>query len=69
MDALISFLNTSFGGVVAAAVFAALGLFTWQRLDWVFKERYQRNQIFLDRQLDLVENVNRDVGKLVALAN
>ena len=68
MDGILPFLNSSFINLLVGSVIAAVGLFTWQRQDWEFKERYQRNQVWLDRQLDLVENVNRDVGKLVALA-
>jgi hypothetical protein len=68
MDSLLTFLNSSFGVVLTTAVLGAVGLFTWQRQDWLFKERYLRTQVMLDRQLDLVERVNRDVGKLVALA-
>lgn len=68
MDSLLSFLNSSFGVVLSASVLAAVGLFTWQRQDWIFKERHHRIQVILDRQLDLTERINRDVGKLVALA-
>lgn len=68
MNSLLTFLNTDFGVVLAGAAFAALGLFTWQKQDWLFKERYQRSQIMLDRQLDIMSNVNRDAGKLIALA-
>ena len=68
MDTLLSFLNSSLGVMLSAAVIAAIGLYTWQRQDWVFKERYQRTQVMLDRQFDLVDKMNKDVGKLVALA-
>lgn len=68
MELLLSFLNSGFGVMVTGTVFAAVGLFTWQRRDWLFKERYLRTHVMLDRQLDLVDRINRDVGKLVALA-
>jgi hypothetical protein len=68
MDTLLAFLNSSFGVMVSAAVMAAVGLYTWQRKDWEFKEQYHRTQVLLDRQLDLVDRINKDVGKLVALA-
>jgi hypothetical protein len=67
METLLAFLNSSFGVMLSAAIIAAIGLYTWQRQDWVFKERYQRTQVMLDRQFDLVEKINKDVGKLVAL--
>ena len=68
MDTLLTFLNSSLGVMLSAAVIAAIGLYTWQRQDWVFKERFQRTQVMLDRQFDLVDKINKDVGKLVALA-
>jgi hypothetical protein len=68
MDTLLAFLNSSFGVMLSAAIIAAIGLYTWQRQDWVFKERYQRNQVMLDRQFDLVDKINNGAGKLVALA-
>lgn len=69
MESLLTFLNSDFGVLLSATVLGAVGLFTWQRRDWVFKERYLRTQVLLDRQLDLVDRINRDVGKLVALAD
>ncbi len=68
MNSLFTFLNTNFGVLLAGSAFAALGLFTWQRQDWLFKERYQRSQVMLDRQLDIMANVNKDAGRLIALA-
>ncbi len=68
MDSLLAFLNSGFGVLLSATLVGAVGLFTWQRRDWVFKERYLRTQVLLDRQLNLVDGINRDVGKLVALA-
>ena len=44
----------------------AIGLFTWQRIDWLSKQEYLRAQVMLDRKIDLVERINADVGALVA---
>ena len=68
MASLLTFLNSSFGILLIGSLVGAIGLFTWQRRDWVFKEQYLRNQVMLDRQLDLVDSINKDVGKLVAFA-
>ncbi len=68
MDSLFTFLNSGFGILLTGSVLGGVGLFTWQRRDWIFKERYLRTQVLLDRQFGLVDSINRDVGKLVALA-
>jgi hypothetical protein len=68
MDTLIAFLNSSFGVMLGAVILGAIGVFTWQKWDWLSKERYHQTQVFLDRQLDLIDKINRDVGKFVALA-
>jgi hypothetical protein len=34
------FLASTAGGIIVATLIGALGLFTWQRRDWVFKEQY-----------------------------
>jgi len=66
---LATFLNSSFGILLAGSLIGAAGLFTWQRQDWLFKERYYRNQVMVDRRLNLVEQVNHDLGRLVAAAD
>ena len=68
MSGLIVFLNSPLGLALVAALLGALGLFTWQRLDWLFKQEYLRDQVILDRQLNLVEKINKDVGRLYATA-
>ena len=67
-NSLIAFLNSPLGLALVAALLGAIGLFTWQRLDWVFKQEYLRDQVILDRQLNLVEKINKDVGRLYATA-
>jgi hypothetical protein len=63
------FLNSSLGVLLIGSLIAAVGLFTWQRQDWLFKENYHRNQVMLDRRLNLLEQINRDTGHLVAAAD
>ncbi len=66
---LSAFLNSSFGVLLVGSLIGAVGLFTWQRQDWVFKEKYYRSQVMVDRRLNLVEQINRDTGRLVAAAD
>jgi hypothetical protein len=68
MDSLFTFLNSSFGVMLGAVILGAIGVFTWQKWDWQSKEQYHQTQVFLDRKLDLIDKINRDVGKFVALA-
>ena len=69
MDKLVKFLNFGLGLVLVGALAGAIGLFTWQRMDWIFKQEYLRSQVVLDRQIDLIENINADVGSLIADAD
>jgi hypothetical protein len=69
MQKLFDFLNSGFGLVLAGAVVGVFGLFTWQRLGWLFKQKYLREQIMLDRKIALIERINADVGALVADAD
>lgn len=65
---IITFLNSRLGLLLIGALLSAIGLFTWQRLDWLFKQKYLRDQVMIDRQLNLVEKINNDVGRLLATA-
>jgi hypothetical protein len=69
MSSLIKFLNSGLGLVLVGALIGAIGLFTWQRTDWLFKQRYLREQVLLDRRVELIEKINADVGALVADAD
>jgi hypothetical protein len=64
-----AFLNSSLGLLLMGSVVGAVGLFTWQRQDWLFKEQYYRHQVMVDRRLNLVEQINHDAGQLVAAAD
>jgi len=64
-----AFLNSSLGVLLVGSLIGAAGLFTWQRQDWLFKEKYYRSQVMVDRRLNLVEQINHDTGRLVAAAN
>lgn len=66
---LMAFLNSAFGRLLVGSLIGIIGLFTWQRQDWLFKEEYYRSQVLLDRRLDLVERTNTDVGYLIADAD
>lgn len=66
---LMAFLNSAFGRLLVGSLIGIVGLFTWQRQDWLFKEEYYRSQVLLDRRLDLIERINTDVGYLVADAD
>jgi hypothetical protein len=68
MGTLITFLNSSLGLLLVGALLGALGLFTWQRQDWLFRQGYLREQVLLDRRLDVIEEINADVGRLLANA-
>jgi|SRR6516162_120778 hypothetical protein len=63
------FLSSASGGIIVAAAIGALGLFTWQRRDWVFKEQYHRNEVLTDRAVELVQKINVDTGMFIAQAN
>ena len=69
MNKLVKFLNSGLGLLVVGSLVGTIGLFTWQRRDWVFKQEYLRAQIMLDRKIDLIERINSDVGYLLADAN
>lgn len=64
--ALVAFANSRFGVLIIGALIGAIGLATWQRQDWLYKQEYLRKQAFIDRQLDLIEKINTDVGKLLS---
>jgi len=66
---MVAFLNSSLGVLLIGSLIGAAGLFTWQRQDWLFKEKYYRSQVIVDRRLNLVEQINRDTGRFVAAAN
>lgn len=63
------FLASTAGGIIVATLIGALGLFTWQRRDWVFKEQYHRNEVLTDRAVELIEKVNVETGTFLAQAN
>jgi len=64
-----AFLNSSLGVLLIGSAIGAAGLFTWQRQDWLFKERYYRSQVMVDRRLNLVEQINGETGRFVAAAD
>ena len=64
-----AFLNSSLGLLLMGSLIGAAGLFTWQRQDWLFKERYHRSEAMLDRRLNLLEQINRETGQFVAAAD
>jgi hypothetical protein len=66
---LIAFLNSSLGMLLMGSVIGAVGLFTWQRQDWLFKEKYLRTQVMVDRRLNLIEQINREGGRFVSAAD
>ena len=66
---LVCFANSRIGMMLIAALIGALGLFTWQRQDWLFKQRHMRAELMLDHQLNLVERINTEVGTLVSAAS
>ena len=66
---LVRFANSNAGMLLLAALIGALGLFTWQRQDWLFKQRHTRAELMLDHQLDLVERINTEVGTLLSAAS
>lgn len=69
MNKLLKFLNSGLGLLLVGSLVGTIGLFTWQRRDWLFKQEYLRAQIMLDRKIDLIERINSDVGYLLADAN
>jgi hypothetical protein len=69
LSGLAAFLNSSLGVLLMGSAIGVGGLFTWQRNDWLFKERYARNQVMVDRRLNLIEQINRDTGRLLAAAD
>lgn len=66
---LKSFVNSSLGVLLIGSVIGILGLYTWQRQDWLFKEQYYRDQVILDRQIELFEQVNAEIGSYLARAD
>lgn len=66
---MLAFLNSGLGLLLVGAVLGAIGLFTWQRQDWIFKQAYLRSEVMLDRRLNLIETINADVGALIADAD
>lgn len=71
-DKLISFLNTKLGMLVIVTIVGILGLFTWQRWDWDYKQDYKQDfnshQILVDRRIEVIEQANKDVGQFLANA-
>jgi hypothetical protein len=69
LSKMLAFLNSGLGLLLVGALLGVIGLFTWQRQDWVFKQAYLRAEAMLDRRLNLIEAINADVGALVADAD
>jgi hypothetical protein len=67
--AISVFLNSSLGVLLVGSLIGAIGVYTWQRQDWLFKEKYYRSQVMVDRRLNLVEQINRDTGRFITAAN
>jgi hypothetical protein len=65
----LGFLNSALGLLLVGAAVGAIGLFTWQRMDWHYKQDYLRAQVLLDRRVDLIERINTDVGRYLAHAD
>ena len=68
MMKLLNFLNTGFGLLLIGSLVGTVGLFTWQRRDWLAKQQHLRAQVMLDRRIGIIERVNADVGRLLAAA-
>jgi hypothetical protein len=68
MTGLLAFLNSPLGLLLVGAIVGAIGLFTWQRRDWLAKQKYLRAQVMLDRRINIIEELNADVGRLIAAA-
>jgi hypothetical protein len=66
---MLAFLNSGLGLLLVGAAVGALGLFTWQRRDWVFKQAYLRAEVMLDRRLNLIEAINTELGAFIANAS
>ncbi len=48
MEDVAAILNSGLVLLLAGAIVGAVGLFTWQRRDWLFKQQYLRTQTMLD---------------------
>ena len=66
---MLAFLNSGLGLLLVGAAVGAVGLFTWQRQDWVFKQAYLRAEVMLDRRLSLIETINNELGAVIADAS
>lgn len=62
-------LNSPLLVLLVASLIGILGLFTWQREDWKQKAKLTRAEVVFDRQVNIIEKINADVGYYLADAN
>ena len=62
-------LNSPLLVLLVGSLIGILGLFTWQRQDWVQKAKLNRAEVVFDRQANIIEKINADVGYYLAVAN
>ena len=68
MKEVVTFLSSALGLLLIGSLIGTVGLFTWQRQDWLFKQKFLGAQVMLDRRLNIIEKINADVGRLLATA-
>ncbi|MDJ0536628.1 MAG: hypothetical protein QNJ70_29765 [Xenococcaceae cyanobacterium MO_207.B15] len=66
---LVAFFNFPLIVLLVGSFIGIIGLFTWQRVDWVQKANLNRAEVIFDRQVNIIEKINADVGYYVADAN
>jgi hypothetical protein len=66
---IANILNSNVGILLLGSLVGIIGLFTWQRNDWLYKKNYEKQQILIDRRIDLVERINTGLGRLLAAAD
>jgi hypothetical protein len=62
-------LNSPLVVLLVGSLIGILGLFTWQRQDWEEKAQLSRAEVIFDRQVNIIEKINVDVGNYLADAN
>ena len=62
-------LNSPLVILLIGSLIGILGLFTWQRKDWVEKTKLAREEVIFDRQVNIIDKINADVGYYLADAN
>ncbi len=69
MSELAGFLTSALGVLLVGSLIGAVGLFTWRRWDWNYKEIHHRSQLLLDRKVELIENIDNDASRFSGKAN